>query len=141
MKKDLYQLIINELSDKNFRLTKLRKAIVRELNDSQKPQTAGEIIENLAIYGFQSHKTTIYRELTFLLNQNLVKKLNFGENQSRYELQALEHHHHAVCESCGQIKDIDCVEGTREIEKKLANLNFKVKNHLIEFFGLCDKCQ
>lgn len=141
MSKSYYNELIEELKSKGFRLTKVRKALIEELDIARKPLSANELIELLNDRGLQPHKTSVYRELGFMLEQGIIKKLTFGERQDRFELAAMEHHHHAICENCGEIEDINCVAGIREIEERLREQNFEVSNHLIEFFGLCKKCK
>lgn len=141
MSKSYYNELIEELKNKGFRLTKVRKALIEELDIAKKPLSANELIELLNDRGLQPHKTSVYRELGFMLEQGIIKKLTFGERQDRFELAAMEHHHHAICENCGEIEDINCVAGIREIEERLREQNFEVSDHLIEFFGLCKKCK
>ncbi len=136
-----YDELIRDLKDRGFRLTKLRKAVLKELDFARKPLSAAEIIEQLKKHGLEPHKTSIYREITFMLEQGIITKITFGERQDRFELAAIEHHHHAVCQSCGEIEDIDCSEGIREIEKMLHAQDFKVNFHLVEFIGLCKNCR
>lgn len=141
MSKSYYDSLIVELKNKGFRLTKVRKAIIEELDLSRKPLSAGELIELLDKHGLKPHKTSVYREINFMLEQEIINRVTFGERQDRFELAALEHHHHAICQNCGEIEDIDCGEGIRQIEEMLNKQKFKVSNHLIEFFGLCKNCQ
>ncbi|MHB8840423.1 MAG: Fur family transcriptional regulator [Candidatus Aquicultor sp.] len=136
-----YNDLIKDLKDRGFRLTKLRKAILEELDLARKPLSAAEIIEQLKKHDLKPHKTSIYREVTFMLEQGIITKITFGERQDRFELAAIEHHHHAMCQSCGEIEDIDCSEGIREIEKMLHAQDFKVNFHLVEFIGLCKNCR
>jgi Fur family ferric uptake transcriptional regulator len=81
----------------------------------------------------------------------MVYKLDFGDGRARYELaegpKGAHHHHHLVCTSCNKVIDYtdfidEEVELLRETEKGLeAKYNFKITNHLIQFYGLCDKCK
>lgn len=132
--------IIQQLKDGGHRLTAVRRNIIEALDASRKPVSVGELTDMLKLKGLSPHKTSIYRELNFMIKEDLVIKITFGEKQSRFELAAMEHHHHAVCEQCGAIEDIDCSGGIRDIEKKLGVQNFKVSSHLVEFIGLCEKC-
>lgn len=141
MNKSYYDDIINQLKDQGFRLTKVRKAIIEILDNAQKPLSAGDIIALLGESGLEPHRTSIYRELNFMLDQRIVNRLTFGERQDRFELLAMEHHHHAICQNCGDVEDIACGEGIRQIEEMLNKQQFKVSSHLIEFFGLCKSCQ
>lgn len=141
MKTSYYDELIKGLKNKGFRLTKIRKAIIEELDLAKKPLSASEIITLLGKHNLKPHKTSVYRELSFMLSEELIIKITFGEKQDRFELAAVEHHHHAVCEQCGDIEDIDCFEGMHLIERQLIALNFKLNAHMMEFFGLCEKCR
>ncbi|MHB0977505.1 MAG: Fur family transcriptional regulator [Candidatus Aquicultorales bacterium] len=140
MDNSYYDDIISDLKSKGCRLTKLRKAIVFELDNVKKPIAAGELIELLEKRGLKPHKTSVYREIAFMLEQRLLNRLTFGERQDRFELSAHDHHHHAICRGCGSVDDIDCTDGIRQIEEMLGLERFKVSGHLIEFFGLCAAC-
>lgn len=138
---DYSEKIIQHLKDGGHRLTKVRRSIIDELDTSRKPLSVPELKKLLESKGLKPHKTSIYRELKFMIDEGLVINITFGDKQRRFELAALKHHHHAVCEQCGAIEDIDCSSGIREIEKKLSGRDFQVNSHLVEFMGLCKKCQ
>lgn len=136
-----YEDLINDLKSGGFRLTKVRKALIKELDLAQKPLSAAELMSRLEGHGLHPHKTSIYREIGFLLDRGIIKKLTFGERQDRFELTAIAHHHHAVCERCGEVEDVGCGDEIRRIEMELKQKGFSVNAHLVEFFGLCGKCQ
>jgi Fur family peroxide stress response transcriptional regulator len=69
----------------------------------------------------------IYRNINILIEQKKVNKIHFGSTFDRFE-----------CEKCGSIIDLNDVEIDEEINKKVQN--FKVSNHKIQFYGLCNKC-
>jgi Fur family ferric uptake transcriptional regulator len=136
-----YASLIADMKIKGFRLTQLRKAIIRELDEALKPLSVTEMMKSLNAQGIAPHKTSIYREITFLLDNEFIKRITFGEKQDRFELAVLEHHHHAVCESCGKVEKVVCNDGIREIERMLEQQDFKVRHHLLEFIGLCKQCR
>jgi Fur family ferric uptake transcriptional regulator len=80
----------------------------------------------------------------------MVFKLDFGDGRARYELtkgsNGTQHHHHLVCTGCNKVIDYtdfidEEVELLRETEKGLGRkYDFKITNHIIQFYGLCDKC-
>ncbi|GAG31027.1 unnamed protein product, partial [marine sediment metagenome] len=94
--------------------------------------------------------TTVYRTLDLLINMGLIFKFDFGDGRARYELtrgtKEPSHHHHLICTKCGRIIDYtDFVDEELELlkktEKELSRkCNFEIKNHTIQFYGLCDKC-
>jgi Fur family ferric uptake transcriptional regulator len=92
--------------------------------------------------------TTVYRTLDLMVRMGLIKKFEFGEGQSRYELtwEFKEHHHHLVCLSCGKIIDYndfiqDEVKFFDKIQKSLSEkYKFNIKNHEVYFYGTCKQC-
>ena len=134
-------LIVDRLRDKKFRITRLRKALIEELEISKKPLSAGEIIEHLQNRKVLVHKTSVYRQLIFLMEQEVVRKITFGEKEDRFELTVM-HHHHAVCQDCGDVEDLLRLEKKiKQMEQTISQKQFKVEHHLVEFLGLCKNCQ
>jgi len=94
--------------------------------------------------------TTIYRTLDLLERIGLINKFSVGDGQNRYEFKSgkkKEHHHHLVCTKCGKIIDYsDFVDEELKLVKKTEEIlakkyNFSIKDHNIEFLGLCEKCK
>lgn len=84
--------------------------------------------------------TSVYRALTYLVDEAKIKPLNFNDGQVRYELNNQHmHHHHLVCTRCEKIQMLDSCP----FEPLLAQLagNFRVDYHNFEVFGLCVSCQ
>jgi Fur family ferric uptake transcriptional regulator len=92
---------------------------------------------------------TVYRNLEFLTQQELLNRYQFGEAKARYELNDDErnHHHHIICTKCGTIKDYsEFIERElmlmKEMSKKLSRKhNYEIRSHQLHFYGLCSKCQ
>ncbi len=130
--------IINLIKKKGQRLTMQKKEVLKALH--KKPQTVLQIFNSIKSKNSSIDKVTIYRILTGLIELKIVKEINLGSREGCYELSNCEHHHHLVCENCGQIEDVKLCEDTilKEVKKQSS---FKVKNHSLEFFGTCKKCQ
>lgn len=134
--------IIAKLKLGGHRITPIREQIVEIFVSSTTPISAMDLIESFRILKIHVNKTTIYRELDFLISKNLIKGIEFGEGKKRYELDTGHHHHHLVCLNCKKVEDIDLetdLSGEEEkIEKKTG---FKIESHSLEFFGYCKACQ
>jgi len=134
-----------------YRLTLPRQAILDILNKTAKHLSAEEIYHEVHKIHFSSGMATIYRTLELLVELGLVSKFDFGDGKARYELnkraEDKEHHHHLVCVSCQRIINYtDFIDDEVELLKKTENslskkYNFKILKHIIQFYGLCDKCQ
>lgn len=119
--------------------TPARKEIVSFLEKTYSPVDVERIIKFLRAKGLNTNKVTVYRTLNFLYDKGYVEKLEFGEGKFRYELKK-NHHHHLICSKCGKIEDVRG-EFLEKIEREIyKDKGFKVKNHYLEFFGLCSDC-
>lgn len=124
----------------NFKNTPARSAISNFLINSSLPVTAEEIINFLRSKKLHTNKVTVYRNLDVLYKNGLLDRLEFGEGKFRYELKK-KHHHHLVCAKCSKIEDIS-EDFTLDFEDKIRKKSgFLVKNHALEFFGICKNCQ
>ncbi|MCX6732664.1 MAG: Fur family transcriptional regulator [Candidatus Roizmanbacteria bacterium] len=126
------------LKGKGQRLTSQKKEVIQVLQ--KKPLTVLQILTLVKSKKGMIDKVTVYRILTSFVKLGIVKEINLGAREVRYELTNCEHHHHLVCESCGQIEDIQLCEDAllKEVQQQS---QFKVKEHSLEFFGTCKKCQ
>jgi len=84
----------------------------------------------------------VYRTLTSFEESGILKKVDLRKNSMHFELSD-SHHHHIVCTACDTVEDFE----NKEIEKVLAKVagkssRFKnIKEHSLEIFGLCMKCE
>lgn len=96
--------------------------------------TGPEILDALESRGQAVNKTSVYRAIDKMLEDGELCRHSFGGNTVHYELR--DHHHdHAVCESCGTVQVISCVDEEPVIP------GFKVGHHHATYFGLCAVCQ
>ncbi len=139
MKKD--SSLIATLRSQGHRMTAAREALLRILEGSDRPLSVEELRLLLDQMRLRVNKTTIYRELVFLKSQHVLREIELGDERKRYELVSDKaHHHHMVCDNCKSIEDVVVDEA---LERRLMPQprSFRVNNHLLEFFGLCEQCQ
>ncbi|OGE30997.1 hypothetical protein A2631_04930 [Candidatus Daviesbacteria bacterium RIFCSPHIGHO2_01_FULL_44_29] len=144
-----YALKVNKLSEivakikqAGFKQTKVRSALLKSLLQTRTPLSVPELELNLSNQGLKANKSTLYREITFLKEQGIIKEIQLGEDKKRFEIEGETHHHHLVCIKCEDILDYELERELDEEEQKITkNTHFKVLNHSLEFFGLCKTCQ
>ncbi|QQS39474.1 transcriptional repressor [Candidatus Woesebacteria bacterium] len=131
------------LKIKERKLTKTRKAMIGMFFTNHTLLSAPEIIKLLKKQNINVNKTTVYRELAFLLDYGIIKEIILKSNMTFYEQAFLPHHHHMVCSSCGatdEFKSDELAETLKKIEAGIEKKGFKVSEHSLEFYGLCTKC-
>ncbi|MCC2631311.1 MAG: ferric uptake regulator, Fur family [Patescibacteria group bacterium] len=135
--------LLSTLSGSGHRLTPVRRAIVTFFDAVRKPVPAESVLSYLEEKELHPNKTTVYRELEFLKKNGIIAELDFAEGKKRYELASHGHHHHLICTSCNDIEAVHIKEENLHAEesKVLEEKGFKVTRHMLEFFGLCKRCQ
>ncbi len=119
------------------RMTLPRKLVVDALSKNEKPMTAQEIYSKMKN---QVDLASVYRNLELLSKTNKVNQYEFGDGKKRYEMVKRDHHHHLICQNCGEVENIEMKEA--ELMEKVKNKSgFKIERHSLEFFGLCANCQ
>jgi Fur family peroxide stress response transcriptional regulator len=83
---------------------------------------------------------TVYRNLNILIEQGLVKKIDFGSTFDRFEART-EPHYHFICENCNAVIDLD-VPVDHTLNKRIADQTGLIPHrHRIEFYGICKNCK
>ncbi|MFA7308909.1 MAG: Fur family transcriptional regulator [Patescibacteria group bacterium] len=134
--------VTHQLRKEGHRLTKIRQALVDIFTAHHLPLTAYEIQGLLLEQGLSSNKTTIYRELEFLLGKDVISQVQFQDRVARYELKTDHHHHHLICTSCSVVQDVAFDDN---LEKHAALISaatdFTITSHSLEFYGHCARCK
>ncbi len=105
------------------------------LEKNKLPIDAATLISKLKV-----NKTTVYRQLDKLLDEDKILEVELGDGKKRYEIKSRGHHHHIVCKKCGLIEDLELDEKML-ISRLSKKTNFKIESHNLEFFGLCINCR
>lgn len=136
--------VLQAMQAEKQRMTKLRIAVVNIFSDAKGPLSVRDLRQSLKEHGLEPNKVSVYRELEVLKNSGHLSEVDLLEGQMRYELQIDEshHHHHLVCTECESVRCIDiCIDEELMNKRILKQSGFKVERHILEFFGLCSKCQ
>jgi Fur family ferric uptake transcriptional regulator len=133
---------VNLLRTSKLKVTAGRKHILNILINSEYPLDVSKIVEKLKDTRVEIDQVTVYRILEKFIKTNLIEKTEFADGKYRYEfILSGHHHHHVICVKCGLINDINNCEINNTKKKINQDLHFKVQNHRLEFFGLCQNCQ
>jgi Fe2+ or Zn2+ uptake regulation protein len=136
--------LVITLRARGARVTPARQLLLELLVHATEPLSAEKLQAALAKKKRVVSKTTVYRELEFLLGEGLVASIFMGDDTTRYEITSTEHHHHVICTSCRRVEDVEtpgAEEALLPLERRLAKkINFAHITHALEFFGLCNSC-
>lgn len=122
-----------------FKLTPPRQAVLEALESGDGHMTPAEILGRAQAIHPGLGRATVYRTLELLTSLGVVRPIFLGERGVCLTL-AEGGHHHLICSDCGAVIEFDeCT--VAELEQDLAQrLNFQIRGHLLEFYGLCQQC-
>ncbi|HMJ03989.1 MAG TPA: Fur family transcriptional regulator [Conexibacter sp.] len=130
------------LSAAGYRRGGARNAIVELLDVQDCALTAQEIDDRLRADGRSVGRASVYRILELLTELRLVTRIDVGQGVARYERHQPdgEHHHHLVCDECGQVAPFEDPALEQAIERVSKRLSFAVGDHDVVLHGACSDC-
>ena len=119
-----------------------RDAVISVLARHDCAVSAREASELLAQEGREVGIASVYRALETLHSMGLVRRLELGDGQARFEavLASGEHHHHAVCEVCGAVTPFEDARLEAAMTSVEGGLPHQVSSHEVVIHGTCPDC-
>ena len=132
-----------ELEREGYRLSGPRSAVVETLDDLGCSVTAKEIADRLHDQGQDIGVASIYRTLELLDKLRLTRRVDAAEGIARYEPlnPSGQHHHHIVCDSCGQVTAFEDPELERAIDRLAGRVDYAIDGHDVTLRGECPACR
>lgn len=122
----------------HYSATKPRVAVFNQLA-ARGPLRVGALAQQLTD---TVDRATVYRTVELFEKLGIVNRIWHGfKHQVELSEIFTPHHHHALCQNCGNTIDI----ASPELESTLARLakshDFLALSHSVELLGYCNKCQ
>jgi len=122
-----------------MRLTSQRQVILEELKKVNSHPTANEMYDMVRNRLPRIGLGTIYKNLNLLAELGIIRKLEAGGEQKRFDGD-ISPHYHISCIKCNRVDDI-FIKMDRELEKSAASCcDYKILDHHVQFSGICSKC-
>jgi Fur family ferric uptake transcriptional regulator len=131
--------VLRQLSERGFRETDARRAIVETILNKDGQFNARQLHEELQRWGVG--RATVFRTLDLLVELGVLNRLHTDERCSAYIVCADQHHHHLVCERCGAVQEISDARVERAVRAMAVETGFRAREHHLEIVGVCATCQ
>ena len=121
-------------------MSKSQSTVLTALEKAGGFLTAQEIFQSIRKQGKSTGLATVYRTLQKAASENLIDVLRKDDGEALYRLCETGHHHHLLCTNCGKTVEIEGNAVEKWANTVAKNNGFKKVTHVVELFGLCQKC-
>lgn len=128
--------------ERGLRLTAIRRRVLELVWDSHQPVGAYDILAALTREGRKAAPPTVYRALEFLIEADLVHRLDSlnafvgcSDPQTSHTGQFL------ICRRCRRVAELDDPDIDGLITAKAERLGFTAVQQMLEVQGLCRECR
>ena len=126
--------------ERGMRVTHQRLEIFKELASAPGHPSAEEIYDRVHKKLPSIALDTVYRTIDTFENMNLVKRVKFMDNRTRFDTNIFTHHH-LVCTKCNRIEDFYWPAfDDLKVPDALKDWGI-VNTRRAEIRGLCSKCR
>ena len=117
-----------------------RQEILDFLTESYSHPTAEEVYNEVKKRGSTASKGTVYRNLNFLVEKNIIEKISMQNGADRYDYKKTPHNH-VICTKCNTVYDLEYNFNLKKLKNSIKEQTEieKFSDYII-VQGICKKC-
>lgn len=129
------------LREAGHKLTHARLTVLDVLEESGGHVTSAEVLARVNERDASIGRASVFRTLDLLTALSIIRPTFIHTSLTpTYVLLPDGHHHHIICTNCDRVIEFDdcgLAAVAAELERRL---HVRLSGHLLEFYGLCDRC-
>lgn len=132
---------LHPLRESGYRLTPSLRAVVAVVAESHHALTPMQVLALAQADDVEISRATVYRTLEKLVELRLVQTIHDAGDCLRYVAGDADHQLLVICPQCGRS---DAVQNERLmglLNAIAADHGYRLKDRLLQIFGLCPECQ
>jgi Fur family ferric uptake transcriptional regulator len=129
-----------QLRGRGLRVTAQRLAVLRAVPEGQHV-TADAVAQSARAEVGAISLQAVYDALNALVEAGLVRRIQPAGSPALFEPRVGDNHHHVVCRTCGQVRDVDCHDGAAPCLTPGDDRGFLIEEAEVVYWGRCPHCQ
>lgn len=135
------EICLTRLKENGYRLTEARKAVVETVAATTQALTPVEVYDRARESCPGMGLVTVYRTLEKLEELGLIQRVHQSHGCQAFIASGNGHEHLLLCTNCGSTVHFSGDQLDRLIGSITRQSGYIIKEHWLQLFGLCEKCQ
>lgn len=127
------------LKDAGLRITAGRVAVLTALTE-QPHLRVGDVTDAVRSRTGSASVQAVYDNLAALHTHGLIRRVEPAGQPPRYELETGDNHHHLICRTCGDMRDVECATGAAPCLSAVGDHGFVIDEAEVIYWGTCAHC-
>lgn len=132
---------LTQLHESGYRITEARRAVVDTVATTNRALTPMEVFD-LARGTYPAlGLVTVYRTLEKLEELHLIQRVHQPQGCQAFTAASQAHQHLLLCQKCGRVKFFEGDDLESLIAAIAKKTGYQIREHWLQFFGLCQSCK
>lgn len=135
------ELWLDQLQENGYRLTEARRTIVNLIAGASRALTPLEVFEKARKKNPALGLVSVYRTLEKLEELHLIQRVHQPGGCQAFIAASRGHEHLLLCRNCGQVTFFEGDDLDSLIQSIAKKSGYRISEHWLQLFGLCQACQ
>jgi Fur family transcriptional regulator, ferric uptake regulator len=131
----------DEVSQRRTRPRRLIEERLIELAASGNDFTIDDLWQGMREAEPRLGRATVYRSVEWLVERELLDRIEFADGTHHYRVCGHGHHHHLTCTQCHRVVEIDVCLPKEQLNAISSETDFVIEGHSLSLFGRCSSCR
>jgi Fur family ferric uptake transcriptional regulator len=135
------QVLMDLVRQHGLRMTRQRVLVLQALCELGGHASAEDVYAQVTLHQHNVDLSTVYRTLERFRDLRILSQTDLGRGCAEYEVVTDQQHHHLVCQSCGQVFDLDHDYLSAAAKSIRRDFGFEPIFDHFAIFGRCRECR